>query len=111
MKLAIVFAGCAVALSAFAVEPLMQESFSYPNGALTNVAAGTWTYFSGLGGALTLNVSNGRAFINQSDITSGGDDYSRLINGSFNPATDNTTKLYAGFSVNFSSLPFGGGSF
>ncbi len=111
MKLTIALVVCAAALPALAVEPLLLESFSYPNGALTNVAGGIWNTYSGLGGALTLKVSDGRAFINQADTTSGGDDCSRLINASFDPATDNSSKLYAGFSVNFSAAPFSGGSF
>lgn len=97
---------------AFAVHAqlLFQETFSYPDGALTNVAAGTWSWHSGSGGLLTLNVVGGRAFIDQNDTSTGRDDYNRLLGAAFDPATDNTTRLYAAFTVNFSSLPLNTGT-
>jgi len=91
-------------------QPLMQESFSYANGPLTNVAAGIWNWHSGSGGALTLDAVDGRAFVNQPDGSGGRDDYNRSIGASYDPAVDNTTQLYLGFTVNFSALPFSSGT-
>ncbi len=98
------------ALAAQAQAPLFYEPFDYPDGALTNVAAGTWLWHSGSGNTYTLNAVNQQAFLRQPDLTGGGDDYNRLLGASFDPATDNTTKLYAGFFVNFSALPYNTGT-
>lgn len=88
----------------------LTESFDYPDGALTNVSS-LWSWHSGSGGAAnTLNVVGGRAFINQDDAASGHDDYNRLLTTSFDPLTDNTTTLFAAFTVNFAALPFNGGT-
>lgn len=110
MKQIIVFAGVAVFSVASQAQQLFYEPFSYLDGALTNVAAGTWNWHSGSGGALTLNVVSGQAFIDQGDTSSGRDDYNRLLGTTFDPATDNTTKLYAGFSVRFTALPVNAGT-
>lgn len=110
MKRSLAFLGMLAFASALQAQPLMTDTFSYANGPLTNVAAGIWNWHSGNGGALTLNVVDGRAFIHQPDAASGRDDYNRSIGGSFDPATDNLTKLYAGFTVNFSALPFASGT-
>jgi hypothetical protein len=84
---------------------LLNEPFDYPNGALGS----PWVIHSG---SIALNVVSGSAFIDQGDTSSGRADLNRLFdNGvTFNPATDNTTSLYASFTVNFSALPFAAGT-
>jgi hypothetical protein len=90
---------------------LLNETFSYPDGALTNVAPLNWFYHSGSGGsANTLNVVAGRAFINQGDLVGGRDDYNSPLSSTFNPTTDNTSVLYSSFTVNFSALPVNAGT-
>jgi hypothetical protein len=85
---------------------VLNEPFNYADGPLTNVAAGIWNYHSGSGGpANTLNVVSGRAFIHQNDVTGGRDDYNTLLSASFDPSTDNTTKLYTSFTALFTALP------
>ncbi len=110
MKVSLALGTALTLVCAANAQPIMQDTFSYADGALTNVAAGTWLYHSGSGGALTLNVVNGRAFIHQNDGEGGHDDYNRSINGSFDPLTDNTSALFASFVVNFSALPFSSGT-
>jgi hypothetical protein len=90
---------------------LLQDNFNYADGDITNVAAPLWNYHSGGGTAATaLNVVSGRAFINQNDTTSGLGDANRLLSSSFDPATDNTSVIYVGFTVNFAALPFNTGT-
>lgn len=87
---------------------ILYEPFSYPNGQLTNVAAPLWTVHSP--GATPLNVVNGAVFIDQNDTTGGREDANRLLSTSFTPTTDNTTKLYASFTISYSALPVTGDS-
>ena len=89
---------------------LLNEPFDYPDGALTNVSS-SWLWHSGSGGPdHTLNVIGGRAFINQNDVASGHDDYNRLLSSSFDPSIDNSSTLFAAFTVNFSALPSNSGT-
>jgi hypothetical protein len=80
---------------------VLTDNFDYPDGALGS----PWVIHSG---SVPLNVVSGRAFINQADATGGGADLNRLFSTTFDPTTDNTTSLYAAFTVNFSALPFAG---
>ncbi len=90
---------------------LLNETFTYADGALTNVAPANWFYHSGSGGAAnTLNAVGGQAFINQGDIVTGRDDYNSPLSSTFNPTTDNTSKIYTSFEVTFNALPFNGGT-
>lgn len=85
---------------------LLNETFSYADGNLTNVSAGLWRYHSGGGTPSTaLSNINGRAFINQNDFASGLGDANRLLSSSLDPTNDNTSVLYSSFTVNFSDLP------
>jgi hypothetical protein len=90
---------------------LLTEDFSYADGDLTNVAAPVWNYHSG-GGTPTTALSNslGRAFINQNDAGGGMGDANILLSSTFDPSTDNLSKIYVGFTVNFSALPFNAGT-
>jgi hypothetical protein len=112
MKLTISL-GVAALVAGLALTPttratvLLNETFSYANGDITNVAAPLWNYHSGGGTAATaLDVVSGQAFINQNDATSGRGDANRLLSSTFDPATDNTSVIYSCFTVNFSALPF-----
>lgn len=99
-----------LALAPFALnaEILLLETFDYANGRLVDVSGGAWSVHSG---TRALNVVNSAALIEQPDIAGGGEDVNRLMSAGFDPATDNTTKLYAAFSVNFSVLPVDVGSY
>ncbi len=101
--------GLAVAAGPVCADVLMWEDFDYPNGQLSQVATNIWVTHSG--GTRPLNVSSAAAVINQADMSGGGEDVTRLLSASFDPSTDNTTKLYAAFLVNFSSLPVNTGTY
>lgn len=81
---------------------LLTESFDYTDGDLLTVGAPNWATHSG---TTPLNVNSGKAVIDQADATSGKQDNNRLLSQTFDPAVDNTTKIYGSFSVNFSALP------
>ncbi len=86
---------------------LLNEPFDYANGRLADLSAGAWVNHSG---TTPLEVVGGTAFINQGDTTGGREDVNRALSVSFDPATDNTSKLYAGFTVNFSAPPVNNGT-
>ena len=77
------------------------NGFVYPDGDLTAVSSGDWTNHSGSG---TAKVSQEKAVLSQAL----GEDVSAGLPGG--PYTSATT-LYAGFVVNFSVLPVGGGGY
>lgn len=89
-------------------QSLLNESFSYPDGDLKITSGGLWASHGG--GSTPLNNFGGQAFIDQNDLTSGRDDYNRALSSSFDPTTDNTSKIYFSLLVNFSALPFNGGT-
>ncbi len=107
--------GLAVLLAAGAMslplqaEVLLQESFSYPDGQLSQVATNVWVTHSG--GERPLNVSSGAAVINQANFVGGGEDVNRALSSGIDPSTNNPTQLYAAFLVNFSSLPVNEGTY
>ena len=88
-------------------EILLQDGLEYPDGRLVDTSGGLWTVHSG---TLPLNVSGGLARLDQADATGGREDVNRLLARSFNPVADNASRLYAGFTVNLSALPYQGGS-
>lgn len=88
-------------------ETLLEESFAYPDGRLADMSGGLWTVHSGTG---PLNVAGGLAWIDQADAAGGREDVNCLLARSFNPVADNASRLYAGFTVNLSTLPYAGGS-
>lgn len=115
MKTITGYATAVIAASAFTFSThaasLLDEQFNYADGDLVTVAAPLWNYHSG-GGAPATALSNvvGRAFINQNDGGGGMGDANRLLSSTFDVITDNTSVLYAGFTVNFSALPFNSGT-
>lgn len=84
---------------------LLAETFTYPDGALTNVSAGgsiTWTAFSGSGTA-PLNVTNGQA------ITSGR--LSQDVGATLPTPGASNGVIAASFDVNIASWPTGAGAY
>jgi hypothetical protein len=96
------------AAASLSAQVLLNETFSYPDGQLTNVSAPLWTVHSP--GATPLNVVGGAVFIDQNDNTGGREDANRLLSSSFNAVTDNTTKIYGSFTISYSALPAPGDS-
>jgi hypothetical protein len=87
---------------------LLTESFTYDNGNLITLSGGAWRNHSG---TEPLAVVGGQGVINQGDATGGREDLNRLLSSTFDPATDNTTAIYASFTVSFSAPPVGTGSY
>ncbi|MDB5296020.1 MAG: hypothetical protein JWO31_2003 [Phycisphaerales bacterium] len=89
---------------------LLNDGFTYSDGAIETVSAGAWTIHSA--GATPLSITSNKAVINQGDTGSGKADANRLFNGgtTYDPTTDNTSILYSSFTVNFSALPVAGDS-
>ena len=87
---------------------LLTENFNFPDGDLKLAPGSLWVSHGG--GTTPLNVVGGSAFIDQNDTTSGRDDYNRPLSLGFDPSTDNTSKIYVGFTVNFAALPFDSGT-
>jgi hypothetical protein len=85
----------------------LNETFSYADGPLTNVSGQAWAIHSG---TIDLNVVSGAAFIHQNDVAANREDVNRLLNTTFDATTDNTSKIYGSFSINYSSLPITGNS-
>jgi hypothetical protein len=86
---------------------LLNETFSYSDGPLTNVSGQAWAIHSG---SVSLMVSGGAAFIDQGDTTGAREDVNRLLSSSFNASTDNTSTIYGAFTINYSALPVTGDS-
>ncbi|MFT3785803.1 MAG: hypothetical protein QM770_06500 [Tepidisphaeraceae bacterium] len=86
---------------------LLSDSFSYPDGPIPS----PWAIHSGTNsGTTALNIASGKAVINQGDTHGSGADANSALSSSFDPSTDNTSVIYAGFTVNFSALPVNGDS-
>lgn len=112
MKIALLpLLGAAAVLSTARAEVLFDEPFAYPDGWITAVSGGLWTVHSPAPPAENLLVSSGAVIINQGDTGAGRDDAARLLGSSFDPNTDNTSVLFAAFTVSFSALPVGDGSY
>lgn len=79
---------------------LLNEPFDYADGSLVTVSDGAWQTFSGTAGQIT--VAAGRASLNLAD----GEDVQALLSPP--PATG---VVCAGFTLRFSTLPPGGGSY
>jgi hypothetical protein len=98
-----------VALSGHATV-LVNETFSYTNGVLTTVGSANWSHYGGFNlSGFQLDVTNGKARINQGDVSQARQDTSTPLSSTFNPLTDNTSKIYTSFEVTFTALPFNTG--
>ncbi len=83
---------------------LIDEPFTYSNGALVSVSGGNWSTHSGTTGEV--GVVSGRVNLQYP----ASEDVNRLIPGQ--PYTSgSSTKLYVSFTVNFSSAPTGVGDY
>src|SRR4030095_11433441 len=80
---------------------VLNETFSYPDGVLTNVSSGSWSNHSGTLGQV--DVSGGKVNVSQAET----EDVNRWLDGA--PYTSGN--LYASFVVNFSVLPAGTGGY
>ncbi len=76
---------------------LLDETFSYADGSLTNVSGGSWVRFSGTDNPSTPFVSSGAITVTRSDA----DDVARQFSGS----QYLSGKLYYKFTLNMSDTP------
>jgi endonuclease/exonuclease/phosphatase family metal-dependent hydrolase len=95
----------ALALSRATAGILLNEPFSYADGPLTNVSAGTWTTHST--SSYAMDVANEAAVL----VAGSGDDVNRQLTGQPYPAAGTTNVFYAAFTVRFSALPTAGGAY
>ncbi len=84
---------------------LLSDSFSYTNGSLVIVSGDVWVHHSGSTTG-ELQVVSGKAFLTQTN----SEDVAALLAGQPYGATTNI-RLYASFTINFSSLPSGVGTY
>jgi hypothetical protein len=83
---------------------LLDESFTYPDGVLTEGSAGKWINHSGTAGQV--DVAGGVVNLTETE----GEDVSTLLAGG--PyAANSSVVLYAAFKVRFSALPSGAGTY
>lgn len=80
---------------------LLQEDFSYPDGALVGATGSPWVGHSGTAGQV--NVASNAVSLTQAE--------SQDVNAPLSGAPYTTGTLYAGFDVNFSALPDGTGGY
>jgi endonuclease/exonuclease/phosphatase family metal-dependent hydrolase len=79
---------------------LLHEDFAYPNGPLVDVSAGRWATHSGTTGEI--RVVSGRACLNEANTED--------VHAAFTGPVSGTT-VYAGFTINITSLPTFAGSY
>ena len=79
---------------------ILDEPFTYADGALTNVSAGKWAIHSG---TTPINVVNQKAVISQANSQ---DSNAQLVGAPYSSGN-----LYARFIINFSTVPTGGGTY
>ena len=84
---------------------LLNDSFSYSDGPLVTVSGGVWVHHSGSAGEVM--VSSGRVFLNEANT----EDVNAPLAGQPYPASGTTNVFYASFTVKFTSLPSGGGTY
>jgi hypothetical protein len=87
---------------------LLTETFSYENGNLITLSGGSWRNHSG---NIPLEVIGGQALINQGDAAGGREDLNRLLSTTYDVTADNSSAIYASFTVSFSAPPVGVGSY
>ena len=91
-------AGLGLAVSARGAV-ILDETFTYADGALTNVSGGKWVLHSATSQFVGPNVSSGKATLSQSNQPD--------VNSSLTAGPYSSGNLYASFVVNFSGLPSG----
>jgi endonuclease/exonuclease/phosphatase family metal-dependent hydrolase len=85
---------------------LLNDSFSYPDGPLVTVSGGVWVHHSGSVSGQVAVVS-GRVLLNEANA----EDVNALLAGQPYPSSGTTNVFYASFTVKFTSLPGGGGTY
>lgn len=85
---------------------LLSDSFSYPDGPLVTVSGGVWVHHSGSVSGQVAVVS-GRVLLNEANA----EDVNALLAGQPYPSSGTTNVFYASFTVKFTSLPGGGGTY
>ena len=84
---------------------LLNDTFSYSDGPLVTVSGGVWVHHSG--SADEVAVASGRVLLNDFHT----EDVNALLAGQPYPASGTTNVFYASFTVKFTSLPSGGGTY
>lgn len=101
----LIWVGCVVSARG---DIFIEERFAYEPGRLVDVSGTSWIVHEG---DLPLLVDESEAvLLNQPDSVRGREDVHRLLPVEVDPITDNITKLFAGFTVEFTSLPTGSGA-
>ena len=85
---------------------LLSDSFSYPEGPLVAVSSNLWVHHSGSAVGEVM-VQSGRVLLNEANT----EDVNALLAGQPYPASGSTNVFYASFTVKFTSLPNGGGTY
>jgi endonuclease/exonuclease/phosphatase family metal-dependent hydrolase len=85
---------------------LLNDTFSYSNGPLVTVSGGVWVHHSG---SVTgeMMVQSGRVLLSEANT----EDVNALLAGQPYSASGTTNVFYASFTVKFTSLPSGGGTY
>jgi endonuclease/exonuclease/phosphatase family metal-dependent hydrolase len=105
-KIAFCIAAFLLSATLAGAAPLLSDSFSYPDGSLVGVSSGVWAHHSG---SVTgqVAVASGRVLLNEDNT----EDVNSLLAGQPYPSTGATNVFYASFTVKFTSLPSGGGTY
>ena len=84
---------------------LLNEPFTYSDGALVTVSSGAWLHHSGT--ANEVMVTSGRVYLNGANT----EDVNRPLDGQPYASTGSTNVFYTSFTVRFTSLPTSGGTY
>lgn len=84
---------------------IFQDSFTYPDGSITNVSGGIWSYHNSQ--ATELNVASGQAVV----LGANASDASASLAGAPYPSTSATAALYAKFTFNVTNTPTAAGAY
>ena len=87
---------------------LLNDTFSYPDGLLVTVSTNVWVHHSPSGSNTgEVVVASGRVLLNEGNK----EDVNALLAGQSYPASGTTNVFYASFTVKFTTLPSGGGTY
>ena len=87
---------------------LLSDSFSYSNGPLVTVSGGVWVHHSPSGSNTgEVAVASGRVFLSEANT----EDVNASLAGQPYASSGTTNVFYASFTVKFTSLPSGGGTY
>src|SRR3954469_6034206 len=102
-RILITAAACATVAFSARASLVLSNSFSYPDGALDVVSAGSplGVWISHNGALHEMQVASGKVIVTQQN----SDDVSTYLTNAAFPTPFNSGKLYASFRVNFYELP------